>query len=1145
MKKKLLCALLTLTMCTGLLPMTAVAAECDHHTTHTEGVCYTVQEGTQTTTPAEFDVNLCEYQCNICPVQALIDALPDAADVTEDNKADVEEALIAIDEAMAELFREEAAQLDLTRYNEVGAAYSVLNQLMPLEEIDLNNPDLMATVTRGGETTSYIATEYNKSIDNAVVDANKGECTLTLYNIGDSSFPPAIRLTGDNITLDLAGRTHTVQYLGYNSSAGTLTIQNGTLVGKIAGGSGAVELFGGNVIIKQDAVIKGERYTSGVKMYPNGGTLKNYGEINGGNYGVGHSFPGVNILPGDKPGDKPGTLYNYGKINGGDGAPGVDIQPGDYPGMLYNYGTIQGGSGANGVEGFVELNEGVIKPISVTNVAITVLENGTSVMDENGRAVLYYNGEERSFDYKFYLDGQKAYLVEDEDYTVEITDDEGEEVDPDELKLGTYYIHFTDIREPQSSRTVPLVIAQSATEFEDGIKTYNDETETDTFTYGDTITVKVTPKATGTAPASTFSLRAAAPAANQAALFYGDIQLTEPQTVTQGTELTFAYDTTNKLVPTGTVTLTVKYVGDASMADHSEDVTVTINKKPLNVSNIDAVDRDYEAGNTGVEIKYLYFSGIAGSDVNPTSTATGSIPTENAGTYDVTAAITLDEESAKWYAVGTIPPFDVEISKINVPDDMKRAAGTVIRNGESAVTLPELPLGASYGQPDSLTSNVTVVSMENGTLTVRGGESVVENGSYSVQVPVTEGTNYHGYNIMVTLTGTTKQSSDDDSSSSSGNGGGGSSSSTTVTNKGDSTEIDTSSGTISENSADKVIDKAIENDSDEIIIDTNKDKATLPEGMTEKITDETNADLVVKTKNGTVTIPNSTLEDLDAEGKVTVEVTKDKVMISDEDGELSDIGKIEVTVPYKENSKTGNVAVEVTKADGTKEVIEDVYDGKNSVTFEIDGSVTFEIIDDYVPLADVPVVPEQPAENTFKDVSEADWFYDAVMYVSENGLMSGVDTDNFGPYWNTTRGMITTILWRMEGKPDAGMVPFADVDADMYYADAIAWAAANGIVSGYDAVTFGPDDNITREQLASILWRYAKYKGYDVSVGEDTNILSYEDAFSISEYAIPAMQWACGAGIISGNDDGTLNPAGHAQRAHAAQMLMKFDKNVK
>ena len=370
---------------------------------------------------------------------------------------------------------------------------------------------------------------------------------------------------------------------------------------------------------------------------------------------------------------------------------------------------------------------------------------------------------------------------------------------------------------------------------------------------------------------------------------------------------------------------------------------------------------------------------------------------------------------------------------------------------------------------------------------------------------------------------------------SSGGSGGGSSTSVKADN--DQVTIDTSSSSVSEKDMDKAIDKAAENDADEIIIDTNKDKVTLPENMAEKITDETDADLVVETKNGTVTIPNSTLEELDAEGKVTVEVTKDSVKISDENGELSNIGKIEVTVPYKENSETGNVAVEVTKADGTKEVIEDVYDGKNSVTFEVDGSVTFEIIDDYVPLADIPVAPENP----FKDVSETDWFYKAVMYVSANGLMSGVDTDKFGPSWNTTRGMITTILWRMEGKPEAGAVPFTDVKADMYYAEAIAWAAENGIVSGYGD-TFGSDDNITREQLASILFRYAQYKDmYAVTMEE--NLGHFSDNDKISSYAVSAMNWAVGEGIISGNDDGTLNPGGHAQRAHAAQMLMKFLEN--
>ncbi len=113
----------------------------------------------------------------------------------------------------------------------------------------------------------------------------------------------------------------------------------------------------------------------------------------------------------------------------------------------------------------------------------------------------------------------------------------------------------------------------------------------------------------------------------------------------------------------------------------------------------------------------------------------------------------------------------------------------------------------------------------------------------------------------------------------------------------------------------------------------------------------------------------------------------------------------------------------------------------------------------------------------------------------------------------------------------------------LYYEQAVAWAAEKGIVNGYGD-TFGPNDNITREQFATILFRYAQYKGYDVSVGEETNILSYADAFSVSEYAIPAMQWACGAGLINGNGD-QLMPIGVANRAQAAAILHRFCENVK
>ena len=198
-------------------------------------------------------------------------------------------------------------------------------------------------------------------------------------------------------------------------------------------------------------------------------------------------------------------------------------------------------------------------------------------------------------------------------------------------------------------------------------------------------------------------------------------------------------------------------------------------------------------------------------------------------------------------------------------------------------------------------------------------------------------------------------------------------------------------------------------------------------------------------------------------------------------------------------------------------------------------------------------VPEEPEETeeikepetiSFKDVNESDWFYEAVSYAVENGLMSGMSEDIFAPNTPLTREMLAVILWNLEGNPTPNDVaPFLDVTSDKYYANAIAWANENGIVAGYGD-TFGVGDSITREQFAVMLYNYAQYQGYDVSVGEDTNILSYTDAFDISNYAYPAMQWACGAGIMSGNDDGTLNPQGKATRAEAATMLMNFCENV-
>ena len=184
----------------------------------------------------------------------------------------------------------------------------------------------------------------------------------------------------------------------------------------------------------------------------------------------------------------------------------------------------------------------------------------------------------------------------------------------------------------------------------------------------------------------------------------------------------------------------------------------------------------------------------------------------------------------------------------------------------------------------------------------------------------------------------------------------------------------------------------------------------------------------------------------------------------------------------------------------------------------------------------------EPVDLPFNDVPEGYWAYDAIQYVYGEGLMAGTSGSAFSPEGTTTRGQIVTILWRLSGSPVVNyLMDFDDVDPAAYYAEAIRWATSEGIAGGYGGGVFGPDDPITREQLAVMLHRYAQHQGCDVSIGEDTNILSYADAFDVSEYAVSALQWACGAGIISGTGDGsTLTPQGEATRAQAATVLMRF-----
>ena len=236
------------------------------------------------------------------------------------------------------------------------------------------------------------------------------------------------------------------------------------------------------------------------------------------------------------------------------------------------------------------------------------------------------------------------------------------------------------------------------------------------------------------------------------------------------------------------------------------------------------------------------------------------------------------------------------------------------------------------------------------------------------------------------------------------------------------------------------------------------------------------------------------------------------------------------TVTLTPAPDAGYEVVDVTVTDRFGDAVE--------VTEQADGTYTFTMPNGQVSV-NVTFVEVQTEPLPFTDVSETDWFHDAVQYVYDNGLMGGVGDNRFAPNNPTTRAQLVTILYRLEGEPAVtGQSAFTDVEADTWYTNAVAWAAANGIVNGVSETQFAPGNNITREQLATILYRYAQAKGYDVSASADLS--GFPDAGDIQSYATQALSWAVAEGLLQGFEDDTLRPQGNATRAQIATILMRF-----
>lgn len=236
----------------------------------------------------------------------------------------------------------------------------------------------------------------------------------------------------------------------------------------------------------------------------------------------------------------------------------------------------------------------------------------------------------------------------------------------------------------------------------------------------------------------------------------------------------------------------------------------------------------------------------------------------------------------------------------------------------------------------------------------------------------------------------------------------------------------------------------------------------------------------------------------------------------------------------------GEGTLTVTDANGKTVALTDLGSGK--YTFKMPSakvSVGFKTTADQ-PCNGGKDCPSAP----FTDVDTAKWYHLSVDYVLAHKMMNGVSSRAFAPNANLTRGMLVQILYNLEGKPKGTAANFSDVQADAWYAEAVGWAASNKVVTGYADGTFRPNAAVTREQAAAILYRYAQSKGIDVSVGENTNILSYVDVQQASEYAIPALQWAVGAGVLNGKNGGRLVPTGTATRAEIAAIMQRWCENI-
>lgn len=501
----------------------------------------------------------------------------------------------------------------------------------------------------------------------------------------------------------------------------------------------------------------------------------------------------------------------------------------------------------------------------------------------------------------------------------------------------------------------------------------------------------------------------------------------------------------------------------------------------------------------------------------------------------------------------------VTISLLNVADTSVHSGQIEVAYDTSKVTLSKAELGASIADADvksldTAESGKVQVGFANLAAVPAGpvleidfqpaaesymdAQFTVSVPEYSVGEDGTEGEMISDHSDFVVTISRPSSGSGSGSGSSSSNvttsdvNEGGQSSTVTTARPSATEQNGKSSASVSTSLGAQIVEQAVQNNSDTVVIAPKMSKNTkhaelkMPGSVLRDLGEQTNADLRIETPVANVTIRNEALSELGRDAKqvvVSAEKTDDNAVKIDITVDGESVSTVTGGLKTSFDLGEGEVAVLVAP-DGTETIIrKSLVEGSMAYVL-LDGPATVKIVDN---------------TKSFDDVADGDWFNDYVGFVSSHELFKGVTDTQFAPDVTMTRSMLATVLWRLENEEAVSVSDvFSDVGSDEWFSSGVLWANEHDIVQGYGGSTFGPADSITREQLATMLCRYAKYAGVDTSA--ESKLDSFSDRDQVSSWAKDSLEWAISAGLVEGKPGGLLDPGASASRAEVAAVLQRM-----